>query len=169
MPTASILASSTPILAELYQITALVYLIQASGRLIKGPEDLDLLLDRAFAIVRNFPIYHHIFPVIILACEARTDEQRITILAAIEKNEGLLRNFCMQNLKFRVLSMWVQQDLMADSDLTINYHSLLDVVIGSTYATSMLSPAPVDQESSRKRTIDNNLCKKSYTASTGVR
>ena len=114
-------------------MTTLLYLVRASESPLQRAANLKSLLARAFSIAENSSTCHHFFPLFILACEARTDEQRITILKVMDRNEGGIHIRSMRDLKSRILSMWVQQDLNADTDLVINYHSILDAVISSGY------------------------------------
>ncbi|KAF7562897.1 hypothetical protein G7046_g1234 [Stylonectria norvegica] len=113
---------------ELYQVSTLIYLIRASG----GPTSkLKALVERAFAAPVQYHSCHHFFPLFVLGCEAKTEEQRSLILALIERTErdSLMRS--MKGVRDGIEGIWVQQDLHADEDLVINYDTMLSGVISA--------------------------------------
>ncbi|KAI9158029.1 hypothetical protein HJFPF1_06015 [Paramyrothecium foliicola] len=75
--------------AELYQTATLIYLKRASQNPMEPPADLDHIIQRGFAIPAQAPSCGHFFPLFILACEARTEEQRASILCLIDRSERL--------------------------------------------------------------------------------
>lgn len=118
---------------EIYQIATLVYLARASQSPWDPPAILDHLIERAFAVPRcaMLSACDHFFPLFILACEARTDEQRATILELIDRTEEGARVRSLQGLKAEIESVWAQQDLYADSKLLFNYFGVLNAVVSS--------------------------------------
>lgn len=120
-----------PITVELYQLTTLIYLARASENAWTRSENLSSLIDRSFSIARGSSSCHHFFPLFIVACEARTEEQRRIILNVIDKTEGGAHMRSMRVFRSNILSIWVQQDLNADEDLIINYHDIIDTVVSS--------------------------------------
>lgn len=70
------------------------------------------------------------FPLLMIACEARTDERRASILKCIERTESA-QNRDLSRIKGEVKAMWTQQDLYADLELLGKYDSMLSAVISS--------------------------------------
>jgi hypothetical protein len=122
-------------LQEIYQMTTLIYLARASQSPWEpSTTELDSVIDRAFAVPTRGHSCDHFFPLLILACEARTDEQRAMILDVIDRTEKTAYTRSMEDVKALVRSFWVQQDLYADDDLVLNYLGLMKAVISSNSA-----------------------------------
>ncbi|KAI1873906.1 uncharacterized protein JN550_003175 [Neoarthrinium moseri] len=119
---------------ELYQTATLVYLLRASQSPWEPPADLDSVIDRAFAGPIQAPACEHFFPMFILACEARTDEQRVAILDLLDRTERNDHMRSMKGFRAEIQSFWVQQDLNADSDLVLNYVGVMKAVVSSNKA-----------------------------------
>lgn len=125
MPTATSTSA-----AELYQIATRVYLARASRCPWDPPARLDSLIDETFAGPAQFcGSCEHFFPLLILACEARKEEHRTVILNLMERTARDTRIRSIQGVKNAVLSVWVQQDLNADSDLLENYVGIISAAI----------------------------------------
>jgi hypothetical protein len=92
---------------------------------------LDSLIDALF----NGPVKtcncQHFFPLLILACEARKDEQRVAILNLIDRTQRDTRIRSIKGVTHAIQSIWVHQDLHADGDLLVNYLDLLSIGISS--------------------------------------
>ncbi|KAI0189797.1 fungal-specific transcription factor domain-containing protein [Xylaria flabelliformis] len=116
---------------QLYQVATRVYLARASQNPLKPTADLDYLVDRQFAGPVKHCYCRHFFPLLIIACEARTDEQRIAILNLIDRTDQKGYGRSMETFRAQVQSFWIQQDLYADSDLNMNYLGLMKSVISS--------------------------------------
>ncbi|KAH6605561.1 hypothetical protein Trco_004714 [Trichoderma cornu-damae] len=115
----------------LYKTAIRVYLARASQNPLEPMADMDSLLDLVYAGSFRHNGCRHFFPLLILSCEARTDEQRASILDLIERTEknGNVRS--MKALRPQVQSFWKQQDLYADGDLVMNYLDVMKAVISS--------------------------------------
>ncbi|KAI0459628.1 fungal-specific transcription factor domain-containing protein [Xylaria acuta] len=119
---------------QLYQAATRVYLARASQNPLEPTANLDFLVDRAYAGPVQTCYCRHFFPLLIIACEARTDEQRLAILNLIDRTDkkGYVRS--MQTFRAQVQWFWIQKDLHADSDLILNYLGLMKSVISSNRA-----------------------------------
>ncbi|KAI0490185.1 fungal-specific transcription factor domain-containing protein [Xylaria cf. heliscus] len=119
---------------ELYKIATRVYLARASQSPLEPTADVDAIVDKAYTGPVQSCYCRHFFPLLIIACEARTDEQRIAILTLIERTDkkGYVRS--MRTFRAQVQSFWIQQDLHADSELIPNYLGLMKSVISSNSA-----------------------------------
>lgn len=118
---------------KLYQLSTLIYLVRASQNPWEAVPDLQLLVDWAFAVPIQAPACAHFFPLFVLACEARTDAQRTAVLGLLKRTEKLIYGRRM-HISSLVQSVWVQQDLYADSEVMLNYAAVLNVAINTNSA-----------------------------------
>ncbi|KAK7209932.1 hypothetical protein V2G26_017110 [Clonostachys chloroleuca] len=118
-------------LIKLYKLSTLIYVIRAGQTTWEATTRLDNLVNRAFQVPIGQPGCYHFFPLFIVACEARTDEQRAAVLDLIARTERNSFMRSMKMLKAGIEAIWVQRDLHADEDLLMNYMDLMNVVISS--------------------------------------
>jgi hypothetical protein len=114
---------------ELFKIAALIYLKRASRNFSGISPHIDAMVERAYALLDSLEAFNPTFPLLIIGCEARTDEQRIKILEHIEKaiNTSSLRG--LHGLRDILQQIWVQDELAVDYEL--DYLNRLDAVITS--------------------------------------
>ncbi|PQE32570.1 zinc-finger transcription factor protein [Rutstroemia sp. NJR-2017a WRK4] len=74
------------------------------------------MVERAYILLDELETSNSAFPLLIIGCEARADEQRMRILQHIERASILQQ-------------IWVQDDLAVDYEL--DYLNRLDAVISS--------------------------------------
>jgi hypothetical protein len=115
-----------------YQMATRVYFARASQSPWETPINLDSVIDEAFDGPIRDCACPHFFPLFIVACEAKSDERRTAILSLIGRTEisGGIRSKTW--LRGIIQSVWVHQDLHADSDLLVNYGSVMSAVISSS-------------------------------------
>lgn len=116
---------------ELYQIATQIYFVRASQSPWEPAANLDPLIDAAFSGPVQYCSCEHFFPLLILACEARKDEQRVNIINLIERTQRDTRIRSIQGVKDTIQSIWVQQDLHKDDDVLLDYLDLMSSVISS--------------------------------------
>jgi hypothetical protein len=120
--------SCVPAGVELCQLAALVYLERVAGSFFEEKSKANQRIERAFSLFSQLETCKWPFPLLIFACEAWNDDQRITILdlmARIQKNSpGRSLDF----VKSMIQSLWVQDDL---ADQEIGYMDRLSVIISS--------------------------------------
>ncbi|KAK1572978.1 fungal-specific transcription factor domain-containing protein [Colletotrichum navitas] len=117
--------------AEIWRIATRIYLARASQNRWEPSADLDSVIDAQFVRITTFYSCRHFFPMFILSCEARTDERRAAIIGLIDRTERSARTRSLKGLRDLIQSIWVQQDLHADSDLLVNYHGIISTVVSS--------------------------------------
>ncbi|KAK0379382.1 hypothetical protein CLIM01_03233 [Colletotrichum limetticola] len=117
---------------ELYQMATQIYLVRASQSPWEPPANLDALVEAAFAGPVQSCTCEHFFPLLILACEAQRDEQRIGIINLIERTQRDVRIRSIQAVKNTIQSIWVQQDLHKDDDVLVDYLGTLSSAISSS-------------------------------------
>lgn len=117
---------------RLYQIASQIYLVRASQNHWETPTRIDDLIDAAFEGPVKSCTCPHFFPLFIVACEARTDEQRVAILNMIDrvKRDGRIRT--VEGVKRSIQAIWIQQDLNADNDLLLDYADIMSATISSS-------------------------------------
>lgn len=117
-------------ISQLYRLAGLIYLervlkdASTKGRLARWTAD-------AFNIVRELDICERPFPIFFVACEARTDEERQTILAILERTQNRSIGNALCPLRQMIETMWVHQDLALDSG-EMNYVDALNTTISSS-------------------------------------
>lgn len=98
-------------MTELYTLATLVYLERISSNAIAELEKISRCIDRAFHIMGQLEACPWPFVLLIFGLEARTEDERMTVLKSITESgkRTCLTNFsCMKNmLRFA----WVQDDL----------------------------------------------------------
>lgn len=117
---------------ELYQMATRIYLVRASQSPWEPAANLDPLIDAAFSGPAQYCNCEHFFPLLILACEAHKDEQRVAIINLIERTQRDARIRSVQGVKDTIQSIWVQQDLHKDDDVLVDYLGIMSAVISSS-------------------------------------
>lgn len=87
------------------------------------------MVQRAYAFLDDLEAFNPVFPLLIIGCEARTDEQRMKILEHVDramKTSSLMSLHGLQNI---LQQIWIQDDLAVDYEL--DYLNKLDAVIAS--------------------------------------
>ncbi|KAI1274040.1 fungal-specific transcription factor domain-containing protein [Xylaria sp. FL0933] len=120
--------------AQLYRISTRVYLARASQDPGEPLANLDSLVEPAFAGPVQSCYCHHFFPLLIIAGEARTDEQRAAILNLIDRTEKNGYGRSMKAFRTQVQSFWIQHDLHEDGERILNYLGLMKAVVSSHHA-----------------------------------
>ncbi|RSL96491.1 hypothetical protein BHE90_007585 [Fusarium euwallaceae] len=119
---------------ELYQVATRIYLARASQSPYEPPANLDSLIEAGFSGPQKTCTSgcEHFFPLLILACEARRDDQRVAILNLVERTQRDFRIRTVRGVMDAIQSIWVQQDLHADGDVLVNYLDVMSAGISST-------------------------------------
>ncbi|XXH02444.1 hypothetical protein Hte_008819 [Hypoxylon texense] len=126
IPAADDDGSETATVVELYQLALLVYLHQLSGKLLDEPAKTQQRIERAFALFSRIDSCERQFPVFILGCEARTDEQRAVILDLISRTEKNVSSRSFLHVRLLLQAVWAQDDL---ADRELHYWDKLSSII----------------------------------------
>ncbi|KAH0426079.1 zinc-finger transcription factor [Colletotrichum camelliae] len=116
---------------HLYQIATQIYLARVSQSPWKPTEDLDALVDAAFSGPIQSCSCEHFFPLLILACEAHRDDQRLAIINLIERTQRDTRIRSIDGVRSTVRSIWAQQDLHKDDEILMDYLGIMTTAISS--------------------------------------
>ncbi|KAI3327809.1 hypothetical protein HD806DRAFT_484001 [Xylariaceae sp. AK1471] len=120
------------VLTELFRAAVLVYIARVCETKFGELRDLTPLLDRAFIQIEQLHTCERLFPIFILGCEAKTDERRIAILDLVRRTEENTTVRSLECLRRALDSVWIQDDLHADQDMTLDYMNKLNVIVSSS-------------------------------------
>ncbi|KAF5624120.1 uncharacterized protein FTJAE_10445 [Fusarium tjaetaba] len=116
---------------ELYRVATRIYIARASQSSWEAPALLDSLIDTLFDGPVASCTCIHFFPLLILACESRRDDQRVAVLNLIDRTQRDARIRSMKAVTNAIQAIWVQQDLHADDEVLVNYMDLLSIGMSS--------------------------------------
>ena len=105
---------------ELYQLATLIYLDRTSNSLLDQPLKIQQHIDKAFAVFSQLDCCERQFPLFVLGCEARTDEQRAIILDLISRTEANAASRSLSYVNLMLQAIWAQDDLV-DEPRNLNY------------------------------------------------
>ncbi|KFY99417.1 hypothetical protein V498_00789 [Pseudogymnoascus sp. VKM F-4517 (FW-2822)] len=127
--TMSGLSTAWMVTMELFKIASLIYLKRASRNFSGTTPQIDAMVERAYVLLGDLETFDPAFPLLIIGCEARTDEQRMRMLEHIGRvmKASSLRD--LLGLQDILQQIWVQDDLAVGYEL--DYLNKLDAVITS--------------------------------------
>jgi len=96
---------------ELFQLALLIYLERVTGGSPRQSATIRVRIDRAFALFSQTKALHRQFPLLIIGCEARTDEERMAVLDLISRTDDHTGVCSLQRIKRIIQSLWAQDDL----------------------------------------------------------
>jgi hypothetical protein len=130
IPTQSKFASEgeNPIITELFKLATQIYLNRVTGDLLDHAESIQTSLNRAFTLFSQMCCCERQYPLFIIGCEARTDEQRLTVLELISRTEKRSSSRSMNHVKILVQALWAQDDL---AEKELDYWTKMGSVISS--------------------------------------
>ncbi|KAF2819389.1 hypothetical protein CC86DRAFT_431983 [Ophiobolus disseminans] len=111
----------------LYQLAMLVFLNRSTEGVIDQPVRTQQYIDKACAIFPRLRFCKQQFPIHVIGCEARTDEQRAVILDVISRTEKMSSSRSFNYCKRILQAVWAQDDLREGNN--ISYHDRLTSVI----------------------------------------
>lgn len=114
---------------ELFKLSAIIYLKRASRNFSGNSTQIDSMLERAYVLLDDLETFYPAFPLLIIGCEARTDEQRMRILEHVERAMKTSSLSSLHGLQSILQQIWVQDDLAVGYEL--GYLNKLDAVISS--------------------------------------
>jgi len=114
---------------ELYKLTALIYLKRASRNFSGISAQINIVVETAYIILGSLETFDLAFPLLIVGCEARADDRRMSILEHIERARKTSSLRSLHRLQSILQQIWVQDDLAVDHEL--DYLKKLEAVITS--------------------------------------
>lgn len=114
---------------DLLKLAALIYLKRASRNFSGTSPQIDAMVEKAHVLLDNLETFNLAFPLLIIGCEARTDEQRMSVLEHIGRAMKTSTLKSLHGLQNTLQQIWVQDDLAVDYEL--DYLKKLDAIISS--------------------------------------
>ncbi|KAB5562704.1 fungal-specific transcription factor domain-containing protein [Coniochaeta sp. 2T2.1] len=114
---------------DLLKLAALIYLKRASRNFSGTSPQIYAMVEKAHTLLDGLETFNLAFPLLIIGCEARTDEQRMRILEHIERAMRTSTLRSLHGLQNILQQIWVQDDLAVDYEL--DYLKKLDAIISS--------------------------------------
>ncbi|KAH8904639.1 hypothetical protein BR93DRAFT_980391 [Coniochaeta sp. PMI_546] len=125
VPPASGEIPDMPLMLELYRLGMLVYLNRANPKLSPSSRTQEHV-DRGFEIFTQLRSCDRQFPIFVLGCEARSDEQRAVVLDLICRTERGVSSRSFNYCRILLQSVWAQDDLAGGE---LDYMDKLSYVI----------------------------------------
>jgi hypothetical protein len=119
----------TALVIKLYQLAMSVYLNRISEGLIDQPIRMQQQIDQAFAILPRLRFCKQQFPIYVIGCESREDEQRAIVLDLISRTEQMSSSRCFNHCRGLLQAVWAQDDLAGLNN--VSYHCKLTSVISN--------------------------------------
>jgi hypothetical protein len=104
-------SADTPLVMELYRLAILVYLNRASDNLRGQSTRTQQHIDKGFTILARLGSCDRQFPVFILGCEARSDDQRALVLDLISRTENSNSSRSFNLVRALLQASWAQDEL----------------------------------------------------------
>lgn len=114
------------ITVELYRLAVHIYVNRVSENILGQAAQTQKRIDEGFALLSQLPSCERQFPIFVLGCEARTDDQRATILDVISRTEKKVTSRSFNHVTVLLHALWAQDDL-ADGEL--NYWNKMTSII----------------------------------------
>ena len=119
-------SDDTTLVMQLYQLAVLLFLNRSFEAVIDQPMRTQQHVDKAFAILPRLSSCKQQFPIHVIGCEARTDEQRAVVLDVISRTQ-MSSSRSLKYCKRILQSVWAQDDLANGTN--IGYGDKLTAVI----------------------------------------
>ncbi|KAK4244354.1 putative oxidoreductase [Corynascus novoguineensis] len=103
------------LITELYRLATLLYLHRASFEMSWPATRTQQLLDRGFCLLAQLGACDRQFPIFVLGCEARSDEQRAVVLDLITRTERGPSSRSFNYTRAMLQAVWAQDDLAVTS------------------------------------------------------
>jgi hypothetical protein len=117
-------------IAELYRLAGLIYLYRACMGLSPSSPKLTSTVERAFDILRDLETCDRPFPLIIIASEAQSDEDRLMVLDLLQRSRATQKIGNLGTAQQFIEAYWAQDDL--DTRKELNYVHKFDAVISTS-------------------------------------
>ncbi|KAL4770352.1 fungal-specific transcription factor domain-containing protein [Aspergillus nidulans var. acristatus] len=102
---------------ELFYLSVLVYFNRMTDCAIERRSASQTRIQRALTIFATLDSCPRQFPLLIIGCEARTDDDRCTVLELINRTEKTASSRSVDILNALIRAVWVQDDLAGDREL----------------------------------------------------
>ncbi|KAK1979556.1 fungal-specific transcription factor domain-containing protein [Colletotrichum cereale] len=118
--------------AEVFRISALVYLSRSTNQDVLRPSELHLLVDKGLCLMKNMSLCERPLPLLILGCEARTDIERLRILDLVSSTETRTPWREVHFMRTLLQALWIQDDLDYESNIELDYTEKLSAIFNAS-------------------------------------
>ncbi|KAI1274477.1 fungal-specific transcription factor domain-containing protein [Xylaria sp. FL0933] len=123
---------NTQLVTELFSLALLTYLGRATSDLLPELGDkIEQHIERAYCIFSNLEYCDRQFPLLILGCEARNEEERIVFLDLLSRTQDRSQAAPLVQVETLVKASWAQSDLADHAGLKFDYVEKLNALISS--------------------------------------
>jgi Fungal specific transcription factor domain len=114
-------------MAELYRLSALIYLEKVAGGAPRASLKANKRTEDAFKILETLRICERPFPLFVIALEARTDNDRATLLKVIARTMEERPLGGTSSVKRMIEAAWAQDDLNLEQELDslLKYNTII--------------------------------------------
>jgi hypothetical protein len=116
-------------IAELYRTAGLIYLLRAGRGLSSSAPPVKRAVETGLKTAAELMTCPRAFPIVILGCEARLDDERLVILDLLRRTQGCRKIASIAGAQQFIEASWAQDDLRPEEDL--DYIKKLDVVMSA--------------------------------------
>lgn len=102
---------------ELFYLSILVYFNRMTAYALEPRSTSQTRIQRALTIFATLDSCPRQFPLLIIGCEARTDDDRCAVLELIDRTEKTASSRSVDILSALIRAVWVQDDLAGDREL----------------------------------------------------
>lgn len=107
----------------------MIYLARVTESVSGEVRHLQGFLEEAFALLSRMDSCELQFPLLILSCEARTDDRRLIILDLVQRTEQNTYGRSIDCLRQSLKALWIQEDLVSDEDYVPRYMDRVSGII----------------------------------------
>jgi hypothetical protein len=125
----SILDQDVMDVAELYRLAGLIYLYRAGKKFSSSKPNVKLAVDDGFKIAARLGTCTRAFPLVILGCDARCDDDRIIILELFRKTQNNRKVGNLTRAQQFIEAFWAQDDMHPTE---LDYVTKLDGIISQS-------------------------------------
>jgi hypothetical protein len=113
---------------ELYRLAGLVYLYRACKRLPSIDSKVKTAVETGLSILASLNTCTRSFPLVIIGCEARCDEDRLVVLDLLRRTLGCRETGNIAGARIFVEASWAQDDIHGEEEL--DYVRKFDAIMG---------------------------------------
>lgn len=121
-------------MAQLYQVAIHICLSYAFRGDPASAAQRDALVDKALYLTTQLGHCSHVLILLLLGCEASTDERRMAVIDLIERTQGTFRARDFRCVQGALERLWAQDDLHGSAHWDLDYVHKMSVVVSMTRA-----------------------------------
>lgn len=132
--------------AELYRLAALIYLYRACKRFPSTNSKVCTAVETGLEIIASLKACARAFPLVIIGCEARCDEDRLVVLELLRRTQGCRKIGDILGAQRFIEASWAQDGLQFEEEL--DYVSKFDAIMSlgkyrPSFAASLVGYDPI--------------------------